>query len=192
MLLDLEWRSIDLGTAAHEMIHQLANDSGLVRQHDAFPVWLHEGLAAQFEVIRGGRWAGISRAHDLRLPDWRRLQGPIPLERLVRNAGFGHGYQRDLYAQAWALVYFLRTQHPQQFLTFIDLLRSPSPASESPASAGGDRVFDAFQRAFGADLEMLDGKWRKFMATVMTPLEQHAPGNDHAVKDGRLSTRGEN
>ena len=59
------------GTLAHEMIHQLAADSGLLPRHDAFPYWLHEGFAAQFEVIRGGRWAGISRAHDLRLPDWR-------------------------------------------------------------------------------------------------------------------------
>ena len=60
MLLDLDRRSIDLGTAAHEMIHQLAVESGLVPRHDAFPHWLHEGLAAQFEVIRGGRWSGIS------------------------------------------------------------------------------------------------------------------------------------
>ena len=124
-LLDLDWRAIDLGTAAHEMIHQLAADSGLVPRHDAFSYWMHEGFAAQFEVIRGGRWAGIGRAHDLRLPDWRKLQTPIGLERLVRDAGFGRGYQRDLYAQAWALVYYLRTQHPQQFLTFIDLLRIP-------------------------------------------------------------------
>ena len=74
MLLDLDRRSVDLGTAAHEMIHQLAVASGLVPRHDMFPVWMHEGLAAQFEVIRGGRWAGISRAHDLRLPDWRRFR----------------------------------------------------------------------------------------------------------------------
>ena len=125
MLLDLDRRSIDLGTAAHEMIHQLAVESGLVPRHDAFPYWLHEGLAAQFEVIRGGRWSGISRAHDLRLPDWRRIQDPIRLERLVRDAGFGRGYQRDLYAQAWALVYYLRTRHSREFLTFLDLLRGP-------------------------------------------------------------------
>ena len=37
MLLDLDRRSIDLGTAAHEMIHQLAAESGLVPRHDAFP-----------------------------------------------------------------------------------------------------------------------------------------------------------
>ena len=78
MLLDLERRSIDLGTAAHEMIHQLAAESGFLPRHDAFPHWLNEGLAAQFEVIRGGRWSGISRAHDLRLPDWQTDSRPNP------------------------------------------------------------------------------------------------------------------
>ena len=174
VLLDLDRRSIDLGTAAHEMVHQLASDSGLASNHDVFPVWLHEGLAAQFEVIRGGRWAGISRAHDLRMPDWRRLPSPPRLERLVRNAGFGRGYQRDLYAQAWALVYFLRTQHSQQFVTFIDLLRSPRFDEESAVSPEGDHVFDAFRRAFGTDIDRLEGAWHQFMKTVRTPLEQHA------------------
>ncbi len=159
-------------------------------RHDAFPVWLHEGLAAQFEVIRGGRWAGISRAHDLRLPDWRRLQQPLTLERLVRDAGFGRGYQRDLYAQAWALVYFLRTQHSQQFVTFIDLLRSPNSDGESAVSPAGDRVFDAFRRAFGTDLDRLDGEWRAFMRTVQTPLEQHTPSIDTASKTSRPPGRG--
>jgi hypothetical protein len=188
-LLDLDRRSIDLGTAAHEMIHQLARDSGLVSRHDAFPVWLHEGLAAQFEVIRGGRWAGISRVHDLRLPDWRRLQSPLSLERLVRNAGFGRGYQRDLYAQAWALVYFLRTQHSQQFLTFIDLLRSPNPDEPSPAASSGDRVFDAFRRAFGFDLDRLEGDWRTFMKSVQTPLEQNAPATETPSRSSPSPTR---
>jgi Protein of unknown function (DUF1570) len=171
MLLDLDRRSIDLGTAAHEMIHQLAVESGLAPRHDAFPYWLHEGLAAQFEVVRGGRWSGISRAHDLRLPDWRRIQDPIRLERLVRDAGFGRGYQRDLYAQAWALVYYLRTRHAQEFLTFLDLLRGPDPGGENRR----DRVFNAFQRSFGNDLDALERDWRGFMATVKTPLEQHRP-----------------
>jgi len=180
MLLDLDRRSVDLGTAAHEMIHQLAVDSRLVPQHDMFPVWLHEGLASQFEVIRGGRWAGISRAHDLRMPDWRRLPSPLRLERLIRDAGFGRGYQRDLYAQAWALVYFLRIQKSGQFLTFIDLLRTPRLEGQSNTAAPGDRVFDAFQRAFGADLNGLDDEWHKFMKTVLTPLEQNGEPNGPA------------
>jgi len=192
LLLELDWRAIDLGTAAHEMIHQLASDSGLVSRHDAFPHWLHEGLAAQFEVIRGGRWAGISRAHDLRLPDFRRVQSPPRLERLVRDAGFGRGYQRDLYAQAWALVYYLRTQRPREFLTFVDLLRGPSSNGLEPPLALADRVFDAFQRAFGTDLDRLEKDWRRSMETVQTPLEQNAPAADPPSKPGRPPSRGKN
>jgi hypothetical protein len=175
MLLDLDQRVIDLGTAAHEMVHQLASKSGLVARHGVFPYWLHEGFAAQFEVIRGGRWAGISRAHDLRIADWRRIQVPPKLDRLVRDAGFGHGYQRDLYAQAWGLVYFLRTQHPQQFVTFIDLLRSPQSGDSAPAPTPNERVSQAFERAFGPDLGALERDWLRFMQAVKTPLEQHAP-----------------
>ncbi len=185
VLLELDRRSIDLGTAAHEMIHQLAANTGLVGGNDVFPYWLQEGFAAQFEVIRGGRWAGISRAHDLRLPDWRKLVQPLPLERLVRDAGFGHGYSRDLYAQAWALVYFLRTQRPQQFLTFIDLLRSPTQSWSSSSTSPGDRVFHAFQRAFGADFENLERNWRVFMDRVKTPLEQHAPPDQPSSQPSR-------
>ncbi len=185
VLLELDRRSIDLGTAAHEMIHQLAANTGLVTRHGVFSYWLNEGFAAQFEVIRGGRWAGISRAHDLRLPDWRKLAARLPLERLVRDAGFGHGYDRDLYAQAWALVYYLRTQHPQQFLTFIDLLRSPTESANSPAASPGDLFFHTFQRAFGTDLANLERNWRVFMDTVKTPLEQHAPVDQPRAKPSR-------
>ena len=184
-LLDLDWRAIDLGTAAHEMIHQLAADSGLLPRHDAFPYWLHEGFAAQFEVIRGGRWAGISRAHDLRLTDWRNIRSPTRLEQLVRDAGFGRGYHRDLYAQAWALVYYLRTQRPRQFLTFIDLLRNPDIDSDGGAvlqGAKAERVFTAFQRAFGGDLDGIDRDWHRFLDGVQTPLEQHVPTANTPIK----------
>ena len=122
LLLDLERAAIDDGTAAHEMIHLLAANSGLLPRHDAFPIWLQEGLAMQFEVVRGGRWAGIGRAHDLRLPDWRKIQPAPRLEPLVRDAGFGRGYQRDLYAQAWSLVYYLRARASRAVL---DLPRPP-------------------------------------------------------------------
>ncbi len=192
LLLDLDRRSVDMGTAAHEMVHQLAVHSGLVPRHGAFPNWMHEGLAAQFEVIRGGRWAGISRAHDLRLPDWRRIQNPLKLERLVRDAGFGRGYQRDLYAQAWALVYYLRTQRSREFLTFMDLLRGPAEGVPDTPAAGGDRIFGAFQRAFGTDLDRVEKDWRSFIATVHTPLEQNAPTEQPARKSTGESARRKN
>ena len=191
MLLDLDRRSIDLGTAAHEMIHQLAVESGLVPRHDAFPNWLHEGLAAQFEVIRGGRWSGISRAHDLRLPDWRKIQDPMPLERLVRDArlrprisarplraGLGPGL---LPANA-------------AFARVSDVPRSSARPrfwrrQDRPRPARGDRVFRAFQRSFGSDLDALERDWRAFMATVKTPLEQNQPADRRKTCRKRVAER---
>jgi hypothetical protein len=175
-LLELERRALDDGTAAHEMIHLLAAGSGLMPRHDAFPTWLQEGLAMQFESIRGGRWAGIARAHDLRLPDWRTIQPPPPLEPLLRDAGFGRGYSRDPYAQAWALVYYLRARHPEQFLTFLDLLRSPDARSADLPRP--DRTLDAFRRAFGVDLDSRQRDWYDFLSEARTPLELHAPRPD--------------
>jgi hypothetical protein len=175
--LDLNRRAIDLGTATHEMIHQLVANSGLLPRHDSFPIWMHEGFAAQFEVIRGGRWAGISQAHDLRLRDWRKIHPRPKLEPLIRDAGYGRGYQRDLYAQAWALIYFLRLRHPDRFLTFVDLLRSPrrDDAEAGPPLSAGEHAATAFRRAFGNDLEALEREWHDFLDSAQTPLERHDP-----------------
>lgn len=173
LLLELERRAINEGTAAHEIVHLLAINSGLMPRHDAFPVWLQEGLAMQFELIRGGRWAGISRASDFRLPDWRRIQPPASLEPLVRDSGYGRGYRRNLYAEAWSLVYYLRVQRPSQFLSFLDLLRSPDASLAELAAS--ERWVTAFRRAFGSDLGAIEHGWHQYMATVQTPLERHAP-----------------
>ena len=186
LLLDLDRRSVDLGTAAHEMVHQLASDSGLVPRHDPFPDWLHEGLGGAVRGIRGGRWAGISRAHDLRLPDWRRLRSAAA-ERLVRDAGFGRGYNRDLYAQAWAFVYFLRTQRSQR----VPDLHRPVAQAEWEGNrtrhGRGDRIFDAFQRAFGTDMDRRK-RLAPFMKTVQTPLEQQPTGPQARNRRGNRST----
>src|SRR5262249_20313579 len=118
------------------------------------------------------------------------IQEPISLDRLIRDAGFGHGYQRDLYAQAWALVYYLRTRRSKEFLTFIDLLRAPDVReTESPPESSGDRVFRIFKRAFGNDIDAIERDWRGFMATVKTPLEQNRPIDAVAPKGPTSSSR---
>ena len=169
LLLEIDRRSIDLGTAAHEMVHQLVASSRLAPHHDDFPLWLHEGFATQFEVIRGGRWAGVGRTHDLRLPDWRAIPRRTSLSLLVEDHGFGRGYQRDSYAQAWALVFYLRKERPQQFLTFLDLLRAPD--AEAPRSK--NRSASAFRLAFGDDLEELQKDWHLYLDNLKTPLEEN-------------------
>ncbi len=168
LLLDLDWRSTDLGILAHETVHQLVADSGLAPRFDDFPTWLHEGLAAQFEVVRGGRWAGFGRVNDRRLPDWRSIHPAPRLTPLLRDLGFGRGYRRDLYAESWALVYFLKQSHSREFLTFLDLLRTPS----TEFSVRPDRAEQAFHAAFGRDLTGLEAEWHQTLAGLKTPLEQ--------------------
>ena len=150
------------------MIHLLVAQSGLAPRHDDFPLWLHEGLAAQFEVVRGGRWAGFGHAHDLRLPDWRKIDPPARLVPLVRDAGFGHGYSARRLRGRLGLVYYLRKEHPARFLTFLDLLRTP----DAEARPRADRTVALFSAAFGADLPALEADWHRVMATVRTPLEE--------------------
>jgi hypothetical protein len=183
LLLDLDRRTIDLGTAAHETVHQLVACSGLAPRHSDFPLWLHEGFAAQFEVIRGGRWAGIGRAHETRLPEWRRIATAPRLAQLLRDEGFGRGYQPAAYAQAWALVYFLRKEHAAQFPTFLDLLRAPG----SDVRPHPERIMSAFQAAFGHDLNALESEWHRFMNALHTPLEREEvrPEGDSPSKTSR-------
>ncbi len=183
LLLDLDWRAVDLGIAAHETIHQLTATSGLAPSFDAFPLWLHEGFAAQFEVVRGGRWAGVGRAHDFRLADWRSIRPAPRLAPLLRDSGFGHGYGRDVYAESWALVHFLRKTRPREFLTFLDLLRAPRPDNIAP----NDRSVEAFHAAFGDDLAGLESAWRRHVATLETPLESARPINPDPSRETHLA-----
>jgi hypothetical protein len=169
LLLETERLAYDEGITAHEMIHLLSADSGLTPRHDAFPLWLQEGLAMQFEVVHGGRWAGIGRPHDIRLPDWRRIQPAPGLEPLLRDRGFGRGYSRDPYVEAWALVYFLRARRGDAFLKFLDLLRAPQ------AEPGISDHREAFRRVFGDDVETLELEWRQYLAETSSPLERHQP-----------------
>ncbi|WP_435016615.1 DUF1570 domain-containing protein [Tundrisphaera sp. TA3] len=163
LLLELDRRAIDLGILAHETVHQLAVATGIEPRPDAFPTWLHEGLAAQFEVVRGGRWAGVGRVNDLRLPDWRAIRPAPRLAPLLRDAGLGQGYRRDLYAESWALVYFLRKTRPDAFRAYLDLLRAPG--------SGADRHASAFRSAFGPDLAGLETAWHRYLAELRTPWE---------------------
>lgn len=177
LMLDLGRRTTDLGIAAHETAHQLTAESGLAPRPDDFPTWLHEGLAAQFEVVRGGRWAGFGRANDLRLPDWRTIRPRPRLVPLIRDAGFGHGYRRDLYAESWALVHFLWKTRPREFLTFLERLRTPSPDTQSRP----DRTLKAFRAAFGDDLGAVEAAWHRDLDGLRTPLESSRPTGDWPV-----------
>ena len=162
----------DLGTAAHEMVHLLVEASGLATDPGQFPVWFHEGLAAQFEVVRGGRWAGVGRANDLRLIDWRLSEGPHRLMPLVRDVGFGRGYSGCVYAESWALVYSLQRLHPDRFAALIDRLKTPDRLTRQ---APADRFSSLFLEVVGSDPTATQREWLSHLSAMRTPLEENAP-----------------
>ena len=174
LLLDLEWRSVDLGIAAHETVHQLMAASGLASRFDDLPNWIHEGFAAQFEVVRGGRWVGFGRINDQRIVDWRGIRPGPRLAPLLRDDGMTHGYHRDRYAESWAFVFFLRKTRPDDFTSFLDRLHAPRSANQDLATA------TVFAEVFGSDIDAIERDWRSFMANQLTPLEANASNRDSA------------
>jgi hypothetical protein len=155
LLMDVAWHRLDDGTAVHELVHQLVARSGLAPRHASFPIWLHEGLAMQFESFRGGHWAGLGTSDEHRLADWVRIRPAPPLAPLLRDAGLGGGYRREPYAQAWAWVHHLRTERPDAWIALLDALRLPAPDAR-PAPA---RARAALESAFGGSIPEWERAW---------------------------------
>ena len=165
LVLELSRREIDWGVAAHETIHQLVSASRLSPRPDAFPTWLHEGLAMQFEPIRHGRWAGLGSPSPLRLRDYRRLRTPPSLSSTIRDAGESSGYDADTYARAWGLVYYLRTDRPAVFVSLLDGLRIPGSGTGTAASRAAS-ILVAPSRESDAIEET---RWQEFMRGLAGP-----------------------
>ncbi|QDV33345.1 DUF1570 domain-containing protein [Tautonia plasticadhaerens] len=168
LLQDLDRRHSEGAAAVHELVHQLVVASGLAPAYHRFPVWLHEGIAMQFEAFRGGRWAGLAAIPPHRLDQWRSLRSAPPIEPILRDEGFGAGYVADRYAAAWALVWFLRSEEPARFASYLDRLRNPSGLAAS--GAGGGAV-SSFRAAMGTDLDGLRSRWAGRMSGLETPLD---------------------
>ncbi|MEW4567680.1 DUF1570 domain-containing protein [Tautonia sp. JC769] len=168
LLAELERLRSDQAAAVHELVHQLVIASGLSPRYDRFPIWLHEGIAMQFEAFRGGQWAGLAEVPGHRLDQWRWLRSEPSIDAIVRDEGFGQGYAPAPYAAAWALVFHLRTRQPEAFVAFLDQLRNPRPG---PADHGAA----AFHAVFGHDSEALRRDWVAHLQTLRTPIERELP-----------------
>jgi hypothetical protein len=169
LLVDLAWSRLDIGSAAHELVHRLVAVSGLAPRYEAFPNWLHEGLAMQFEPVQGGRWAGLQASPSLRLADWRALYPRPALAALLRDEGLTRGYRRDPYAAAWAWVGYLRREEPAAWQAILDRLRLPDDGRPAPERARaallatGDRSLLEWER-----------EWQR-RAVAAEPIQESGP-----------------
>jgi hypothetical protein len=174
LLLDIELRTLDFAVAAHELIHALVPASGLAPRQESFPTWLHEGLAMQFEAMRGGRWGGLAAANSLRLSDWATIPQPPPLEPVLTDAGLARGYNQGAYARAWAFVRFLRQERPELWRAWLEELRRQDrdPSIRRPRNW----AIAAFLRlAAPATLESLETEWQDWTRSLRSPLDQNRP-----------------
>ncbi|HLQ36163.1 MAG TPA: DUF1570 domain-containing protein, partial [Planctomycetota bacterium] len=141
-------------TVQHEGFHQYLDSIG-----GDVPPWLNEGLAVYFEtcVVTNGRLgAAPMRSEHLAT---LRARGQVALAEFVqRDAGAFYGDAERSYAEAWALVYWLR--HGQDAPPGLFERLFAACRTEPDALAVITTGFA------GQDLGALDAAFRQFVATA--------------------------
>ncbi len=154
----------------HEATHQIAFNCGLQARFADIPFWLSEGIAMYFETPDLGSskgWRSIGAVNQVRLAGFRDYlprRGADSLTTLLNGSDRlgGPKLADDVYAEAWALNYFLIKQRPKQYLEYIKALAEKQPLlSDDPQAK-----IEEFKQAFGNNLEQLDLEFVRQMSKV--------------------------
>ncbi len=141
----------------HEAAHQILFNLGIHAWGADNPTWLVEGLATQFETSQTNPDGKLRRTNQRRLADLRhtigvdlgvkklsdalyvkafRDGGLIPLVELIADDGVmaAHGTRvPTIYAQSWALVFYLAREHGPKFSQYLSVLSGrPSGRTVTP------------------------------------------------------------
>jgi hypothetical protein len=154
-------------TIVHEATHQIAFNLGLHSRIGDPPRWMIEGLATMFEAEgtrrNTGGSAAATRVNAERL--WwfnkyrqeRRKAGS--LAEFVAAEKFSGGNVLDLYAEAWALTFFLAETRPRQYTAYLRRVADRDPLQSYTSL---QRLED-FQAEFGSDLSRLEVDLLRFI-----------------------------
>jgi hypothetical protein len=147
---------------SHELAHQMCFNTGLQARGVLYPVWVSEGLAANFEThfpVAGG-FAGSNPSRQRRLVAAYRQGRLRPLTRMVELIAPPPEGEAclDVYAQAWGLVQFLFQRDPSAFRCYLYTL-ALRPSGKRPAAA----LQAEFESAFGPTAE-LQQAWEGYLA----------------------------
>lgn len=151
---------------SHELAHQLAFDSNLQKRGVMYPVWLAEGLAANFESP-GERlqYLGPNPAREQRLARLARRGSLLPLSRLAVIAearGLPRQARIDLYAQAWGFYRFLADTRNRQLKSHLRMLAALPPGPRSEQALRRELV-----RSFGTIPE-LERAWLNWVSRMVS------------------------
>lgn len=146
-----------VATMIHEIVHQLAYNSGLQVRLADNPLWLSEGIAMYFEtpdLASSLAWTGIGKPNEYQLGVFATLPNSddwiTPL--ISDNAMFESGATiAAAYARSYVLTSFLLRAQTRPFAAYMAEIGSLTPlVVEDPAAR-----LERFQRLFGGDLSVL-------------------------------------
>jgi hypothetical protein len=164
--LDLE----NVARISHEAAHQLSFNTGLLKPQTGYPMWLGEGLAANFEFTDADKPFGPLTANlSPRAGRLRQLfaEGQIASIKSMVTLSPSASRQPDnkgpTYVQGWGLFRFLITERPKQLKQYLaDLAARPrSPRNAAEALA-------AFEAAFGP-VDDIEKDWQQFFKRLGPP-----------------------
>lgn len=162
-------------TVAHEGTHQILQNIGIHPRLAPWPPWLVEGLAEYCSTPVTNRkgvttWAGLGMVNSLHMATIRDLCDPLSgqvagstrPEHIGRKPGMPMVEylvtKADLtptdYALSWAMTHYLARRRAHDFVAFLRAMSALPPLAHRTPS----EQLDAFRRAFGTDLNRLDGE----------------------------------
>lgn len=152
----------DVTRLTHEVAHQLAFNSGIQKRGVAYPLWVSEGLATNFE-FDASVTAGLERCNTARCKGLLEAYAEgdlVPLRQFVTqttvppDARVGRRY----YAQAWGFFQFILTERPESLRAYLSQLAQTRPEQRDERTQLAE-----FTEAFGPP-ETLELSWNAFLA----------------------------
>ena len=159
-----------VATIIHEATHQIAFNSGLQTRFADIPLWLSEGIAVYFETpdLQSSKgWRNIGAVNYTRLAQFRDYLPRRPADSLrlllTEDKRFRDSrLANDLYAESWALTYYLIRQRPKQYVAYLQMLSEKKQMMwDTPATR-----LKEFEVAFGAPLDHLEVDFLRQMQKV--------------------------
>ena len=154
-------------TLVHELIHQLAFNTGLHSRTGDNPQWVVEGLATMLEPDATRRNAAakdpLARVNRERMYAFAtRVRKGWTAGRLSQIVASDERFQTatlDAYAEAWALTFFLSETRSGRYSALLRSLAGRTTLHDLQP----DERTAMFQAAFGRDLARLEVAWLRYM-----------------------------
>ena len=160
-----QWaRDVRTAVTIHEAIHQFTHVCHTWPGADAWPMWLHEGLATAFETNDSSAGFGpdrVDETRDLPFIECVKDNTLIPLREFISMQAYGDQTKATLsvmYPQTYGLMTWLYEYRTPQLAQYLKRLSAP------PDESGVKDPLELFEEVFG-NVEALEKRWHRIEKT---------------------------